>query len=156
MMKRLAIAAVGLALVVGVTITGCRSSGYSQAEVEGTVAALLTASANNLPPTLTPSPLLTENIVLNAVFDVAEGECSQKPNERAYNICMTQRGFYPYPFNASPNCDIVYYPEHDTWEVTCHGNTFEGVNFEAEGSWYLVDDHTGRVSELDQSRGLAP
>jgi len=54
-LKRLALAAVGLALVASTT-TSCRSSGYSQAEVEGTVAAAQTASA----PTalgVTPSPL---------------------------------------------------------------------------------------------------
>ena len=34
-MRRLGIVVVGLALVVGIT-TGCRSSGYSKAEVEGT------------------------------------------------------------------------------------------------------------------------
>jgi len=46
-MRRLGIVAVGLALVAGVT-TGCRSSGYSNAEVEGTVAAVQTASAGLL------------------------------------------------------------------------------------------------------------
>jgi hypothetical protein len=58
-MKRLAITAVGLALVVGVT-TSCGSSGYSQAEVEGTVAAVQTASAELLArvpsPTAPPPP----------------------------------------------------------------------------------------------------
>jgi hypothetical protein len=59
-MKRLAIAAVGLAAMVSIT-TGCRSSGYSQAEVEGTVAAAQTASADLLvtAPTGAPSPLPT-------------------------------------------------------------------------------------------------
>ena len=53
-MKRLGIVAVGLALVVGIA-TGCRSSGYSQAEVEATVAAEKTAMAET-PPTSVPTP----------------------------------------------------------------------------------------------------
>jgi hypothetical protein len=47
MVKRLTVGALGLALIVGLT-TGCASSGYSQAEVEGTVTAAQTETARLL------------------------------------------------------------------------------------------------------------
>jgi hypothetical protein len=148
-MNRLAIAAVGLALVVGVT-TGCRSSGYSQAEVEGTVAASLTASAEHLIPTPTPSPLLTESIVLSQVLDFVLDKCIQPgTTEERQNVCMAGAGFYP--FDTPPNCDVAYYHEHDSWRVTCRGNPFKGVTFRGR-HFYLVDDHTGHVTEVQELR----
>jgi hypothetical protein len=60
-MKRLGVAVLGLALIVSMA-TACRSSGYSQAEVEATVAAAQTADASSLAVALTatrssPTPM---------------------------------------------------------------------------------------------------
>jgi hypothetical protein len=152
-MKRLVIAAVGLALVAGIT-TGCGCSGYSKAEVEATVAASLTASAEQVRPTPTPSPLLTGDLVIQAVRQYVEDNiCADRAtaltgawNDRAWTICQTEYGFA----SGAPGCDAVYRPEHDTWQVVCHSGTFEGYNFGGETNYYLVDDRTGRVSKITQ------
>jgi len=148
-MRRLGIVAVGLALVVGMT-TGCGSSGYSKAEVEGTVAASLTASAERVPPTPTPTALLTGDLAISAVRAYVNDEiCAHRAtaltgawNDRAWTICQNEYGFAV----GAPGCDATYRPEHDAWQVVCHSGTFEGVNW--GDSHYLVDDHTARVTDL--------